>query len=91
MQTMPITIEELSIGNQPDTEYALDCPHCGGPHLHQGHVKSIDDHEYIAIAFWCDSCWKGHQLVFEQHEGCTYVRWRAAPQYAYRKAENEVS
>ncbi len=35
---MPITIEELHIGNQPDAEQVLCCPKCKGSFLHHEDV-----------------------------------------------------
>ncbi len=35
---MAISIEELHIGNQPDVEEELCCPHCHGPHLHHADI-----------------------------------------------------
>ena len=44
---MDVTIEEIHIGNQPDTEHVLCCPTCRGTYLHHMdvtvYVRPVED------------------------------------------------
>jgi hypothetical protein len=56
-------------------QHVLTCPSCKSEWLHRSDHIQMTSHK-VALAFWCESCTKGHTLVIKQHKGQTTITWQ---------------